>query len=63
MMSKERSTKIFDIMNTRVGVFVLRPGHISHIVKINALSSILSIYSTLIAIVLRDYGTAFLCHC
>ena len=29
----------------------------------NALSSTLSIYSTVIAIVFREYNAAFLCHC
>ena len=56
-MTKEGPTKIFNIMTPGVRVLVLRRDHINHIV------STLSIYNTLIAIVLRDYDAAFLCHC
>ena len=63
IMTKEGSTKIVNFMNPVVGVLVLGHGHISHIVKMHVISSTLSIYSTLIAIVLRDYNVAFLRHC
>ena len=38
---------------------MLGRGHISE----NALSSALSMYSILIAFVLKDYNAAFLCNC
>ena len=41
-------------------IFLLKL-HISH--SENALSSAVSLYSTLIAYVFRDYNAAFLCHC
>ena len=62
MMIKEASTKIVNFMTPGAGVLMLGCGHISHYSEY-ALSSTLSIYSTLIAIVLRDYNTAFLCNC
>ena len=37
MMSKEGSTKIVNFMTPEAGILVLGRGHISHIVKINAL--------------------------
>ena len=37
MISKEGSTKIVNFKTPRAGVLVLRRGHISHIVKKNAL--------------------------
>ena len=40
---------------------MLRCGHVRHISEY-ALSSILSVFSTLIALVLRDYNAAFLCN-
>ena len=61
MMTKERSTKIVKCMNPRAGGLVLGCDHINHKVKMHYL--LLKIYSTLIAIVLRDYNAAFLCHC
>ena len=56
MMIKEGSTtKIVNFMT---------PGAVTWPYKsIYVLSSTLSIYSTLIAIVLRDYDAAFLYHC
>ena len=60
IMTKEGSTKIVKCMTFRVGVFILRRGHISHDGEY-ASSSTLSIYSTLIAIVLWDYNAAFPC--
>ena len=62
MMTKEGSTKIVNFMTPRAGVLMLGRGHISHYSEY-VLSSTLSIYSTLIAIVLRDYDAAFLYHC
>ena len=63
-MTKGGSTKIVNFMSRRgrAGVLILRCGHTSHCSEY-ALCSSLSIYSTLIAIVLRDYGAAFLCGC
>ena len=48
-------------MTPREGVLVFGRGLISHYSEY-ALFSTLSIYSTLIAIVLRDYNAIFLCH-
>ena len=64
MMTKEVSTKIINIMTPGLGVLVLGRGHISHYIYSEyVLSSNLSINSTLIATVLRDYDAAFLNHC
>ena len=49
-------------MTPGAGVLLLGFGQRSHYSDY-ALSSTLSIYSTLIAIVLRDYNAAFLCNC
>ena len=54
-MTKEGSTKIVNYNTPRAGVLMLGHGRISHFS-----ASTLSIYSTLIAIVLRDYDAAFL---
>ena len=62
MMTKEGSTKIVNFMTLRPGALMLGRGHISHYSDY-VLSSILSIYFTLIAIVIKDYDAAFLCHC
>ena len=61
LMTKEGSTKMLISWPPRHGVLELRCGYISY--SENATSSTLSIYSTLIAIVSRDCGAAFLCHC
>ena len=61
MMTKEGSTKIVNFMTPRAGVLMLGRGHISHYNEY-VLSSTLSIYSTLIAFVLKDYNAAFLYH-
>ena len=53
MMSKERPNVIVKLMAHEAGVLVLGHAHISHYSEY-ALSSTLSIYSTSIAIVLRD---------
>ena len=57
MMTKEGSTKIVSFM-TPLG-FNVRRGHISHYNEY-VLSSTLSLYNTLIAIVLSDYDAAYL---
>ena len=59
MMTKERSTKIVTFMTPGAGVLMLGIGHISHYSEY-ILSCTLSIYSTLIAVVLWD--PAFLYH-
>ena len=48
-------------MTPGAGVLMLGYGHLSHYSEY-AVSSTLSIYSTLIAIVLRDYDAAFRYH-
>ena len=62
MMTKEGSTKIVNYMALGAGVLMLRCGHISHYIEY-ALSSTISIYNTLIAIVLRDYNVDFVKNC
>ena len=57
-MTKEGSTKIINYMIPEAGVLMLGRGHISY----NLVSSTLSIYSTLVAFVLRDYDAVFLFH-
>ena len=59
MMTKEGFTKIVNFMTPWAVVLMLRHGHISHYCEY-VVSSTLSIYSTLVAIVLRDYDAAFL---
>ena len=49
-------------MTSGEGVLVLGRGHIRHYYSKYALSSSISIYSTLIVIVLWDYTAVFLCH-
>ena len=61
MMTKEGSTKIVTFMTPGAGVLMFGHGHISHFSE-NVVSSTLSKYSTLIAIMLRDYDAAFLSH-
>ena len=58
MMTKEGSTKIVNFNSPRAGDLMLGRGRISHFREC-VLSSTLSIYSTLIAIMLRDYDDAF----
>ena len=58
MITKAESTKIVNFNTPRAGVLMLGRGRISHFSKY-VLSSTLSIYSTLIAIMLRDYDAAF----
>ena len=58
MMTKEGSTKIVNFNTPRDGVLMLGRGRISHFSEY-VFSSTLSIYSTLIAIMLRHYDAAF----
>ena len=60
-MTKEGSTKIVNFNTPMAEVLMLGRGHMSHYSEY-VLSSTLSIYSTLIAIVLRDYEVTFLFH-
>ena len=60
-MTKEGSTKNVNFMESVAGVLMVRCDHISHCNDYR-LSSTHSIYSTLIATVLREYNVAFLCH-
>ena len=63
MSTKEGSTKFVNLMTPGVGVLMLGHGHISHYSDYDyVVSSTLSTYSTLIAIMLRDYDAAFLYH-
>ena len=59
MMTKEGCTKIVNFMESVAGFFMVRCGHLSHC-NDYGLSSTLLIYSTLIAIILREYNVAFL---
>ena len=59
MIAKEGPTKIVNFMTLGDGVLMLRCGHMSHYSEY-ALSSTLSMYSKLIAFVLRVYNAAFL---
>ena len=61
MMTKEGSTKIVTVMTPGAGVLMLGCDLISHYSS-DVLYSTLSIYSTLIVILLRDYNAAFLYH-
>ena len=61
MMTKEGFIKIVNFMTLRAGVLMLGHGHISHFSEYVLFSTLL-IYSTLIAIVLKDYDAAFLYH-
>ena len=59
-MTKEGSTKIVNFMTPGAGVLMLGRGHISHYREY--VVSTVSIYSTLIAIMLRGYDAAILYH-
>ena len=59
MITKEGSTKIVNFNTPMAEVLMLGCGHISHFSEY-VLSYTLSIYSTLITIVLRDYDAAYL---
>ena len=61
-MTKEGSTKIVNFNTPMAEVLMLGCGHTSHFSEY-VLSYTLSIYSTLIAIVLRDYDAAYLFDC
>ena len=58
MMTKEGSTKIVNFMTPGAGILMLGRDHISYI--LNMYFIYFTIYSRLIAIVLRDYDDAFL---
>ena len=58
MVTKEGSTKLVNLMTPGAVVLMLGHGHIRHY-REDVLFSTLSIYSTLIAIELRDYDAAF----
>ena len=60
-MTKEGSTKIVNFRTPGTTVLMLGRGHISHYSEY-VVSSNLSIYSTLIAILLGDYDAVFLYH-
>ena len=60
MMTVEGSTKFINFMTPGAEFLMSERGYINHC---SELSSTLSIYSTLIAMVLRDYNAAFLCYC
>ena len=60
-MTKEGSTKILNFITLGAGDLMLGRGHISNYGEY-VVSSTLSIYSTLVAIVLRNYDAAFLYH-
>ena len=55
-------SEIVNFMNPGAGVLMLGRGEIRHYSEY-VVSSTLSIYSTLIAIVLRDYDAEILYHC
>mgnify|MGYP003689821901 CR=1 FL=1 len=57
--TKEGSTKIVNFITPGAGVLLLGRGHIC-LYSEYALYSTLSIYNTLIAIILRDYTAVFL---
>ena len=61
LMTKEGSTKIVNFMTPGADVLMLGRGHKSHYSEF-VVSSALSIYSTLLSIVLRDYDAAFPYH-
>ena len=64
IVTKESSAKIVNFITIEDGGLMLGLGYMNHYSKY-ALSSTLSIYTTLIARVhvLREYNAAFLCHC
>ena len=62
LIRKEGSTIIVNFLKPEAGIPMLRCGHISHYSEY-ALSSALSIYNTLFAIVLKNYNADFLCNC
>ena len=63
MMTTKGSLKIVNFMNPRAGFLLQGHGHFSKNSDEYALSSTLSIYSTLVTFVLRYFNAAFLCHC
>ena len=61
MMTKEGSTQIVHFMTPGAGILMLGRGHISHMVNMYYLL-LYQDTAHLIAIVLRDYDTAFRYH-
>ena len=61
-MTKEGFAKIVNFKSIGAGGLLLVRGYIS-LPSEYLISSTLSIYVTLIIIVLREYNAAFLCHC
>ena len=61
IITKEGSAKIVNFRAIGTGGLILGCGYLSHYSEY-ALPSTLSIYITLIAIVLSEYNAAFLCH-
>ena len=59
IMTKEGSAKIVYFINIGAGGLILGRGYIRHY-SVYELSSTLSIYFKLIAIILKDYDPAFL---
>ena len=62
MMTKDGFTKIVNLMIPGAGALMLGYGQVSHYSEY-AVASTLSIYSTLVAIVSRDYDAAYLFYC
>ena len=62
IMTKKGSARIVNFFTIGAGGLVLGCGYITHYSEY-ALSSTLSIYITLIAIVLREFNAALLYHC
>ena len=60
-MTKEGSAKIVNFITNGAGGRMLGRGYMSHYIEY-ALSSIVSMNITLIAIVLSEYNAALLCH-
>ena len=62
LMTMEGSNNIVNFMTHGAEVLMFGRGHISHYCEYVVSTTHLSIYSTLIAIVLRDYDAAFIFH-
>ena len=64
VLTGKGSVRIVNFITIGTGGLVLRRGYESHYSTCKyALSSALSMCIILIAVVLREYGAAFLCHC
>ena len=62
VVTGEGSVRIVNFITIGAGGLVLGRGYVGHYSEY-ALSSDLSVCITMIAVVLREYDTAFLCHC